>query len=171
MGEIYLVPLCNPLSINQRSHHFSTGRYNPYDGRDWNRIFWDYEKEKENIFAFAQSQLNQPPETILRQYLQKIQQSFPQRHQQIQSPLSVPFRILYRYQLQSLCLDANYIIDCHSATDRALDYLYCFSSREDSAKGFLFAHAVLMNDYDGDAFDEAFLKPWLALEKCLAELG
>lgn len=28
-----------------------------------------------------------------------------------------------------------------------------------------------MNDYDGDAFDEAFLKPWLALEKSLAKLG
>jgi hypothetical protein len=74
-------------------------------------------------------------------------------------------RLLYRYQLQSLCLDANYIIDCHSSSHQALDYLYCFSSREDSAKAFLLDHAMLMNDYDGDAFDEAFLKPWLALEK------
>lgn len=170
-GEICLVPVCNPLSINQRSHHFATGRYNPYDGRDWNRIFWDYEKENENIFAFAQSQLNQSPETIRQEYLQKIQQSFAQRHQQMHSPLSLPLRMLYRYQLQSLCLDANYVIDCHSATAEALDYLYCFSSRENSAPAFLFSHAVLMNDYDGDAFDEAFLKPWLALEKCFAALG
>jgi hypothetical protein len=28
-----------------------------------------------------------------------------------------------------------------------------------------------MNEYDGDAFDEAFIKPWLALEKKLTELG
>lgn len=28
-----------------------------------------------------------------------------------------------------------------------------------------------MNDYDGDAFDEAFMKPWLALENELAKLG
>jgi predicted deacylase len=28
-----------------------------------------------------------------------------------------------------------------------------------------------MNEYDGDAFDEAFMKPWLALEKKLAKLG
>jgi hypothetical protein len=28
-----------------------------------------------------------------------------------------------------------------------------------------------MNEYDGDAFDEAFMKPWLALEKKLAQLG
>ncbi len=57
-GEIWLVPVCNPIGINQRSHHFSTGRYNPYDGKDWNRIFWDYEKEGEDIFSFAKSQLN-----------------------------------------------------------------------------------------------------------------
>ena len=28
-----------------------------------------------------------------------------------------------------------------------------------------------MNEYDGNAFDEAFMKPWLALEKELAKLG
>jgi predicted deacylase len=46
-GEIWLVPVCNPLGVNQRSHHFSSGRYNIYDGKDWNRIFWDYEKTGE----------------------------------------------------------------------------------------------------------------------------
>ena len=50
-GEIWLVPVCNPIGINQRSHHFSTGRYNPYDGKDWNRIFWDYEQQGEDIFS------------------------------------------------------------------------------------------------------------------------
>ena len=43
-GEVLLVPLCNPLGVNQRAHHFASGRFNPYDGRDWNRIHWDYEK-------------------------------------------------------------------------------------------------------------------------------
>jgi predicted deacylase len=61
VGEIWLVPVCNPLSTNQRTHYFSTGRYNTYDGKDWNRIFWDYEKECEDLEAFAKSQftLNQ----------------------------------------------------------------------------------------------------------------
>jgi uncharacterized protein len=44
-GEIWLVPVCNPLGTNQRNHQFSTGRFNSYDSKDWNRIFWDYEKE------------------------------------------------------------------------------------------------------------------------------
>jgi predicted deacylase len=28
VGEIWLVPVCNPLATNQRGHFFSTGRFN-----------------------------------------------------------------------------------------------------------------------------------------------
>ncbi|VXD13917.1 Succinylglutamate desuccinylase/aspartoacylase (fragment) [Planktothrix serta PCC 8927] len=50
-GEIWLVPVCNPLSVNQRSHQFSCGRYNPYNGKDWNRIFWDYKSDSQKTTA------------------------------------------------------------------------------------------------------------------------
>jgi len=50
-------------------------------------------------------------------------------------------------------------------------YLYCCAGGEESAKAFLLDYAILLNEYDGDAFDEAFIKPWLALEKQLAQLG
>ena len=57
-GEIWLVPACNPLATNQRNHFFSTGRFNNYDGINWNRIFWDYEKCCDDLEDFARSQLN-----------------------------------------------------------------------------------------------------------------
>ena len=63
-GEIWLVPACNPLGTNQRRHIFSTGRFNSYDGLNWNRIFWDYEKYCEDLDDFARSQLNYSPEII-----------------------------------------------------------------------------------------------------------
>jgi len=170
-GEIWLVPVCNPLSTNQRTHFFSTGRYNIYDGKDWNRIFWDYEKQCEDLEDFAKSQIYLEPAEIRQNYLARIQSSFEKQFEKIQSPAGVPFNERYRYQLQSLCLDANYVFDIHSSSNQALDYLYCFQSREESAKAFLFDYGILMNEYDGDTFDEAFMKPWLALEKKLAELG
>jgi hypothetical protein len=170
-GEIWLVPVCNPLSTNQRTHFFSTGRYNIYDGKDWNRIFWDYEKECNDLDDFATSQLNLEPSEIRNNYLDRIQAAFNKQLEKIQSPSGLPFNEHYRYQLQSLCLDANYVIDIHSSSNQAIDYLYCFQSREESAKAFLLDYGILMNDYDGDAFDEAFMKPWLALEKKLAQLG
>lgn len=170
-GEIWLVPACNPLSTNQRNHNFSTGRYNIYDGKDWNRIFWDYEKECQDLEAFTKSQLALEPAKIQQNYQQRILTCFKKELVKIQSASGLPFNERYRYQLQSLCLDANYVIDIHSSSNQAIDYLYCFQSREASAKAFLLDCGILMNEYDGDAFDEAFLKPWLALEKKLAELG
>jgi hypothetical protein len=172
-GEIWLVPVCNPLSTNQRTHFFSTGRYNPYDGKDWNRIFWDYEKECQDLDAFAQSQIDLAPEDIRKNYLEKILAAFAQKLTEIDRQSSISYNHLYRYKLQSLCLDADYVIDIHSSSNQAIDYLYCFHDRQESAKYLLFDYGILMNDteYDGDAFDEAFIKPWLALERKLASLG
>ncbi|KKD37401.1 MAG: succinylglutamate desuccinylase/aspartoacylase family protein [Limnoraphis robusta] len=170
-GEIWLVPVCNPVGVNQRAHHFSSGRYNSYDGKDWNRIFWDYEKTEVDLAEFARSQQHLSGTEIQQNYRQKILESFHKIKEEIQAPSQVPYSEYYRHILQSLCLDADYVIDLHSSTNQAIDYLYCFHSREESAKAFLLDYGILMNDYDGDAFDEAFLKPWLALEKQLSHLG
>ncbi len=170
-GEIWLVPVCNPLGVNQRSHFFSTGRFNSYDGKNWNRIFWDYEKESEDLTEFAKSQVNNEPEVIRENYLAKIKQAWQQELERINQPRSVSISRQYRYQLQSLCLDADYVIDIHSSSNQAIDYTFGFKERIESAKYLLLEYGILMDEYDGDAFDEAFLKPWLALEKELAILG
>lgn len=59
----------------------------------------------------------------------------------------------------------------HSSTNQGLNYLYYFPNREVSAKYFLLNQGILLDDYDGDAFDEAFIKPWLALENSFKQLG
>ena len=170
-GEIWLVPVCNPLGTNQRNNFFPTGRFNSYDGRDWNRIFWDYEKECEDLELFANSQLNFETEVIRNNYLQKIKTAFNKQLEKAENLAGVPYYQYYRCQLQSLCLDANYLIDIHSSSNQALDYLYCFQTCEDSARYFGLDYGIIMTEYDGDACDEAFMKPWLALEKQLENLG
>ena len=171
-GEIWLVPVCNPLGVNQRSHFFSTGRFNSYDGKNWNRIFWDYEKELEDgLTEFARSVQDYPIEVIRTNYLSKIKQAWAKELQEIQRPSSAPISRQYRYQLQSLCLDADYVIDIHSSSNQAIDYSFGFKERTASTKYLLLEYGVLMDEYDGDAFDEAFLKPWLALERELNDLG
>ena len=171
-GEIWLVPVCNPLGTNQRDHFFSTGRFNSYDGINWNRIFWNYEKECLDLTEFARSQVKNSPEVIRKNYLQKIQTAWNQQLEKIQQPSGVPWRIQYRYKLQSLCLDANYAIDIHSSSNQALDFIYCFQERQNNAKYFVLDYGILMSKYaDGETFDQAFLNPWLALEHELAKLG
>jgi predicted deacylase len=158
------------LGVNQRSHFFSTGRFNNYDGKNWNRIFWEYQPD-EDLNKIAQFQLNNPPEVIRDNYLAKIKQAWQEEYQKINQPSCVPISRQYRYQLQSLCLDADYVIDIHSSSNQAIDYTFGFKEKVASAKYLLLPYGVLMDEYDGDAFDEAFLKPWLALEQELANLG
>ena len=169
-GEIWLVPVCNPISTNQRTHYFSTGRFNPTDGKDWNRIFWDYEKEGEDIQGFAATQLNLSSQEIAENYLKLILNRFQENSEKLKQSSYLPFNEVYRQRLQTLCLDADYLIDIHSSSNQAIDYLYGFRRREESAKAFLLNDMILLNEYDGDAFDEAFLKPWLALEDSLEQL-
>jgi hypothetical protein len=171
VGEIWLVPVCNPMGTNERAHHFSPGRYCVYEAKDWNRIFWDYEKEADDLVAFTKSQLHIDLEVIRQSYLTTIKQQFAKILEKINSSVGVPYTELFRYKLQSLSLDADYLIDLHSSTNQALNYLFYFRNREDSAKYFLFNNGILLDKYDGDAFDEAFIKPWLALEACFQELG
>lgn len=179
IGEIWLLPVCNPMGVNQRSHHFSSGRYCTYEAKDWNRIFWDYEKdiskissqEENQLLAFAKSQLDLQAETIRNNFLDAIKQRFVKLSEKINSNNGVPNTTKFGYKLQSLSLDADYLIDIHSSTNQGLNYLYYFGNREESAKYFLLDFGILLDEYDGDAFDEAFIKPWLALEECFVQLG
>lgn len=170
-GEIWLVPLCNPVAVNHRTLHYSTGRFNPYDGQNWNRIFWDYTSTNPDLKEFAQSQRGLDSSTIQANYRQRVQAAFRQLLDEVESPVGVPFDEKYRYILQSLYLDADYVIDLHTSVDQGVDYVYYFQGRHNSAPFFLLDLAILLDRYDGNAFDEAFIKPWLALECCLAELG
>ncbi len=176
LGEIWLVPTCNPLATNQRSHHYASGRYNPYTGIDWNRIFWDYEKDSQSpdqmsLADMAQALIEQDSKQIEETFCKTLIHRFQEQAKQEHTASGIPFEEQYRYRLQSLCLDANYVLDLHSSTNQSIDYLYCFQGREQSAKYFLLNTAILLDTYDGDAFDEAFLKPWLSLEAELAKLG
>ncbi|MEH1972532.1 MAG: succinylglutamate desuccinylase/aspartoacylase family protein [Nostoc sp.] len=170
-GEIWLVPVCNPMGTNERAHHFSPGRYCVYEAKDWNRIFWDYEKEADDLVAFTKSQLYSDLEVVRQNYLTIIKQQFAKILEKTNSSSGVPYTELFSYKLQNLSLDADYLIDLHSSTNQALDYVYYFQNREDSAKYFLLDFGILLDKYDGDAFDEAFIKPWLALEACFKEFG
>ncbi|MBD2339293.1 succinylglutamate desuccinylase/aspartoacylase family protein [Calothrix sp. FACHB-156] len=171
IGEIWFLPVCNPMGTNERAQHFSPGRYCTYEAKDWNRIFWDYEKHNSELLAFAQFHINNNLENIRQAYLTNIKKDFAKNLDTINSPQSVPYTEIFRYQLQSLSLDADYLIDLHSSTNQGLDYIYYFRDREESAKYFLLDFGILLDKYDGDAFDEAFIKPWLALEDCFRQLG
>ncbi len=38
-GKLIIVPTSNPLSLQQRAYFYTLGKFNLYDGKDWNRNF------------------------------------------------------------------------------------------------------------------------------------
>lgn len=170
-GEIRLVPVCNPIGVNTRAHHFSSGRFNPYNGRDWNRIFWDCEDAHAIAADFAKAHLESDRATIQQAYRQQILYHFQAELEALQRPEGVPVHECYRTQLQHLALDADVVIDLHSSGNQGLVYVYYLRDRESSIPYFDLDFAILLDRFDGNAFDESFINPWLALEQAFAELG
>jgi len=171
LGEIWLVPACNPLGMNQRSHFFNSGRYNSYDGKDWNRIFWDYDTEKEDIYHFAKDHLEADDETIYQNYLHRIKTRLEENIESRKQASAVPYSVKYQQVLQSLCLDAKIVIDIHSSSNQGVDYLFTFPGQEAMTQTFLLDVGIMVNQPKGYTFDEAFIKPWLSLQKVFKNLG
>ncbi|MDB9525378.1 succinylglutamate desuccinylase/aspartoacylase family protein [Oscillatoria sp. CS-180] len=170
-GEIRLVPVCNPIGVNTRAHHFASGRFNPYDGQDWNRIFWDYEQVHKGARSLAERHLGSSVETIQRAYRQAILQSFQVELDALQSPVGVPLHQRYRTRLQQQALDADMVIDLHTSANQGMVYTYYFRDRESSIPYFDLDFAIQLDKFDGNAFDETFINPWLALETAFADMG
>jgi uncharacterized protein len=170
-GEIWLVPACNPMGTNQRSHRFSPGRFNPYNGENWNRIFWEYQPQPEELLKFVQLHRESDRATIEQSYRQQIQAHFTQMGEALKAPSYAPWSHQHRFTLQSLCVDADEVIDLHTSSDQGLTYLYYFRNRQAIAQLFMLPIGILLDEYEGGAFDESFIKPWLALEDCFRQQG
>lgn len=168
-GEIRLVPVCNPLGVNARAHQYASGRYNSYDGRDWNRIFWDYTQFADDLSDFVAQNLKADIPVIQRRYRTCILETFQQQLEALEAATGTPTYQRYRTRLQAQALDADTVIDLHSSSNQGLMYLYYFRDRAHWIADFAPDFAVLLDQFDGNAFDEAFLQPWLALEAAFAE--
>jgi hypothetical protein len=65
-GKIVFVPIANPFSWLQRIHYTTIGKYDFYDGKDWNRNFpWNAEGSLAERVAIALASLSESAEYIV----------------------------------------------------------------------------------------------------------
>ncbi|NJN74457.1 MAG: succinylglutamate desuccinylase/aspartoacylase family protein [Limnothrix sp. RL_2_0] len=170
-GEIWIVPTCNPLATNQRGHFYATGGFHAYSGEDWNRIFWEHKPTAEQLNSFVEKHLNNDESTITKAYRQQIMAAFKEELAKQERPCGVSVPELFRGKLQNLCLDADYVIDIHSSSNDGLNFTYYFPNRETQAGWFGFDYSILLEEDGAYAFDEAFIWPWIELEKAFTKAG
>ena len=63
------------------------------------------------------------------------------------------------------------MIDIHSSSNDGLDFTYYFPKRETQASWFGFDYSILLDEDGANAFDEAFIWPWIELEKAFEKAG
>jgi len=157
-GDITLVPLCNPIGINQKSGEFTLGRFDAITGNNWNR---GYHFNPQLPIDFAKQNPDLPFAQIKQQFRALIINDL--ETQLLDNPYGLDTAQHLCATLQRMAFDADIVLDLHTGpiSDR---HLYCPEYTKDSAKLFDIPHTLFIpSGFDG-ALDEASFCPWWQLQ-------
>lgn len=155
-GSVSVLPAANPMGLGQFVHGDQTGRFDLYDGRNFNR---DYPDLAPAAAAFLDGQLGQDAAAnvplIRHALIRALDAMAPQG----------PSDTL-RHHLLRLALDANVVLDLHCDGEAEV-HLYTQPAslpRIAPLAALLGARALLVAEVSGGhPFDEALSRPWIDL--------
>ena len=164
LGEVVVVPVANPIGLNQHLNGRLLGRFDFDSTGNFNRGFPD-------LAAVAaerlQGRLSADPAAnvaLIREVLRAVL-----AEQQAARETSA-----LKLALLSLAVDADYVVDLHCDSESLL-HVYAAHWHVDKARMLgaeLGAAAILLEDDPGGSpFDEACAGPWWKLQAALAEQG
>jgi predicted deacylase len=152
-GEVVLVPMANPIGLNQTLLGHPVGRFEFASGQNFNRHYAAFAAE---IYAELKSQLGRDGKAntalIRRALIERIHSSQP-----------VTELTSLRNTLLGLAADADVVLDLHCDLDAAL-HLYTLTplwQQCEPLARYIGAHATLLATESGDnPFDEACSQLW-----------
>ncbi|MCF6808291.1 succinylglutamate desuccinylase/aspartoacylase family protein [Thiotrichales bacterium 19S9-12] len=164
LGDITIIPQCNPTGAASRVGSAHQGRFDPMNGDNWNRYYF-YPKIDYN--AFANEHINSTQAEYKKAFREIL-------CEQLLKALDKPYLLtraqFMAYQLQLFAYQADLVLDLHTDAE-AINYLYSPSYAKDSAAYFQYSDVILMdNEFDG-ALDEASFSPWWHLQKAFSRLN
>lgn len=155
-GHVTLVPFANPLGLGQVLHGDHSGRFDLYDGRNFNRDYPDLTAE---AAAAVAPRLTDDPAANVAAIREALAAALAARR-----PVG-PAEVL-RHHLMGLALGADVVLDLHCDGEAEM-HLYTQPAAWErlAALGALTAcRAVLLAEVSGGhPFDEALSGPWTAL--------
>lgn len=157
-GEIVLVPVANPIGLNQLSMGIHQGRFDAGSGRNFNRGFPDLVSQAAQLL---QGRLGDNAMDNLAQVRSALQRALEA------TVATTEFEVLQK-TLFSLALDADVVLDLHCDSEAAV-HLYVHSEQLEMAgalAGYLGAAATLhMPEQGGQSFDDACSRQWWLLKQ------
>lgn len=161
LGEVVLVPMCNPIGLSQTLLHMQLGRFEQASGHNFNRL---YPALVEPVAKVVESQLGPDPEVnkrLIRAAMRQELEGLPQ---------ATELEALRR-GLMLLAHDADIVLDLHCDFEAVL-HLYTedpYWAQVEPLARYLGAQAVLLNQQPGGhSFDEACGSPWWQLAQRFA---
>ena len=164
-GSISLYPLANPKAVNQKVGTYTSGRFNPITGDNWNREYIDIVKKlKIDIKKFFKENYKKDYKEIISNYKALISSSL----EAYISEASHPNKLNLILQLKAT--HSNGVLDFHTGPN-ATRYLYCPEYCKESAKMIGIPHNLMIsNDFFG-SMDEASFIHWIHLQKEFQQNG
>ncbi|MBW3163861.1 succinylglutamate desuccinylase/aspartoacylase family protein [Ferrimonas balearica] len=163
-GRLILVPMANPIGINQKSGEFTLGRFDPISGDNWNR---QYHFDNADLDDFCQTHLSSDDATLYAAFRQRLKAQLARR---LASPWGLKTGQLLALRLQQMTVDADVVLDLHTGPISAR-HLYVPEYARANAHRFNIPLNIVMPSDFGGALDEAAFSPWWQLSQRLAALG
>ncbi|PLK70257.1 deacylase [Rhizobium sp. TH135] len=161
-GRVTVVPAANPLAFGQFLHGDQQGRFDFYDGRNFNR---DYPDLTAQAIALLGDTLTDDPQSNTANVRQALLQAL-----ETIEPSAPSDRL--RHALMRLALPADVVIDLHCDGEAEV-HLYTQPvslERVLPLAALTRCRAVLVADVSGgEPFDEALTKPWGAIAEALPD--
>jgi predicted deacylase len=155
-GSVTVVPAANPIGLGQFLHGDQTGRFDLYDGRNFNRDYPDLAEDAARALA---GRLGEDPAANAQVVRAALLEALEQRRQ------PAPADRL-RHALLRLALPADVVLDLHCDGEAEV-HLYTQPASLDRMRplaALLGCRAVLVAEVSGgQPFDEAVVRPWLDL--------
>ncbi|MCP5158764.1 MAG: succinylglutamate desuccinylase/aspartoacylase family protein [Gammaproteobacteria bacterium] len=162
LGEVVVVPIANPIGLNQHLNGRLLGRFDFASTGNFNRGFPDLASA---ILAQIQGRLSTDPTTnvaLIREALRAV----------LAEQSAVRETEALKLMLLRLAIDADFVFDLHCDSEASL-HLYASHWQRDEAVALgaeLGATVVLLEENPGGGpFDEACAGPWWKLREALAE--
>lgn len=164
LGDVTLVPMANPLGINQKSGEFTLGRFDPITGENWNR---QYHFDAAIIDELVNHHFD-ASETELASRLREAIAA--QIDDKLASPFGVKSGQHLALRLQKMALEADIVLDLHTGPISARHLYVPAYAIEDAPYFGIGLNIIIPSDFAG-ALDEASFSPWWQLSEAMQKQG
>jgi predicted deacylase len=164
LGNVYLMPQCNPIGMDNFQGAGHQGRFDSATGDNWNRYYYNPEIDYK---SFVNKHINSTTTEYKSAFEELLQAKITT---ELSNELYLSRARKLNLVVQKEAQKADYVLDLHTDTD-AITYLYTASSAKKSAELFGYKHTLVIPNECSGALDEAIFVPWWRLQQEFAKQG